>query len=143
MAFKPEEWRNEILSQGEMFLKLYDYLEARRRMVMTGRSHPVYPSVFVSWDNSPRRGENGIVIVNSSPENFELGLAEAVASVQDKPFDERLVFVNAWNEWAEGNHLEPDQRHGLGYLEAVRRVNVVRDREPDREAPRSVAGTRP
>ncbi len=106
-------------------LKIYDYVHARKAMTARAkhREYPVYPCVFVSWDNCARRNENGIVFLNSSPENFENGLREAVQSVQNRPADDRIVFVNAWNEWAEGNHLEPDQRHGLGYLEAIRRVN--------------------
>ena len=80
------------------------------------------PSCYVSWDNSPRRGRNGIVYLNGSPERFEKDLEQFVADAQALPPESRLVFVNAWNEWAEGNHLEPDQRYGLAYLEAVRRV---------------------
>jgi lipopolysaccharide biosynthesis protein len=105
-------------------IKVYDYVAARRKMTSRVRDYPVYPCIFVRWDNSPRRGENGIVFVNSTPENFERGLKEVVESVVHKPLDNRLVFVNAWNEWAEGNHLEPDLKYGLQYLEAVRRVNV-------------------
>jgi hypothetical protein len=83
---------------------------------------PHYPCVFVSWDNSPRRGQNGIVFANSDPKHFEEGLRETVQSVRHKPPEHRIVFVNAWNEWAEGNHLEPDLKYGNQYLEAVRRV---------------------
>ncbi len=117
--------RNLKLGIASKKLKIYDYVDARQKMLSYKKKHPVYPSIFVGWDNAPRRGENGIVMVNSTPENFKAGLADMVASVQKKPFDDRLVFVNAWNEWAEGNHLEPDQKHGLAYLEAVRRVNAI------------------
>ena len=106
-------------------LKIYDYTVARRRMMSRQRSYPFYPCVFVRWDNTPRRGEDGIVFINSTPDAFEAGLKETIQSVLDKPYEDRLIFVNAWNEWAEGNHLEPDLEHGLEYLEAVRRVNSV------------------
>jgi len=104
---------------------IYDYDEVRRRMPLITSTRPVYRTIVVSWDNSPRRGTRAIVFVNSGPERFRAGLQELVAGVEDQPFEERLVFVNAWNEWAEGNHLEPDRRHGTGYLEAVRSVNVA------------------
>jgi lipopolysaccharide biosynthesis protein len=105
-------------------LKIYDYPFARRRMAARRRDFPVHPCIFVRWDNTPRRGENGIVFINSTPEAFEAGLQEVVERVEHRPFDERIVVINAWNEWAEGNHLEPDLRHGLAYLEAVKRVAV-------------------
>ena len=105
-------------------LKTCDYVEARRLMQeeRVGRSFSVYPTVVAGWDNTPRRGEHGIVLNDSTPAHFESGLREAVVPMLGRPFEDRLLFLNAWNEWAEGNHLEPDQRHGLGYLEAVRRV---------------------
>ena len=88
----------------------------------TGRDWPTYPSVLVSWDNTPRRGRDAIVMINATPEAFEHALAEAVTASQSKPFDERLVFINAWNEWGEGNYLEPDAEHGLEYLRATAKV---------------------
>ncbi len=102
-------------------LKIYDYRLARQKMVARQRDYPFYPCVFVSWDNTPRRGENGIVFINTTPEAFEEGIRGAIDMVSDSPPDHRLVFLNAWNEWAEGNYLEPDVFTGLEYLEAVRR----------------------
>jgi lipopolysaccharide biosynthesis protein len=108
-------------------LKIYDYSEARRLMLARTKDFPIYPSIFVGWDNTPRRGRNSIVIINSTPQAFGAGLAEMVRSAAAKPYDDRLIFVNAWNEWAEGNHLEPDLKNGLTFLEAVKRVNLVRN----------------
>jgi lipopolysaccharide biosynthesis protein len=79
--------------------------------------------VFVAWDNTPRRGHGGIIIRGSTPEAFSASLEAAVRSVEGLPHEERLVFINAWNEWGEGNHLEPDLRHALGFLEGAGRVN--------------------
>jgi O-antigen biosynthesis protein len=62
-------------------------------------------------------------MINASPEAFESGLSDLVRARMGEPYDDRLVFINAWNEWAEGNHLEPDLKNGRRYLEAVRRVN--------------------
>jgi lipopolysaccharide biosynthesis protein len=107
-------------------LKVHDYTESRRTMLHGKGDFPSHPCIMVSWDNTPRRGEHGIVFTDATPEAFEEGLREMIASVQHQPMEERLVFVNAWNEWAEGNHLEPCLRHGLGYLEAVKRANAFR-----------------
>jgi hypothetical protein len=113
-------------------LKVYDYVTARRLMAERTRDFPVYPAIFVGWDNTPRRGPDSIVIVNSGPDDFASGLDELIRSASHKPYDDRLVFINAWNEWAEGNHLEPDARYGRRYLEAVRRVNGPEASRSDR-----------
>jgi lipopolysaccharide biosynthesis protein len=63
--------------------------------------------------------------LNGTPENYEYWLHRAItATQQDFPGQERLVFVNAWNEWAEGCHLEPDARYGHAFLEATRRARA-------------------
>jgi len=120
LNFEPQ--LSAVPGPTEPGLKIYDYRMGRRRMRAQRREYPTHPGVMVSWDNTSRRGEDGIVFINATPAAFEEGLREVVDEVQDKPLEERLVFVNAWNEWAEGNHLEPDVRHGIGWLEAVRRV---------------------
>ena len=81
-----------------------------------------YPSVFVGWDNSPRTGKNGIIMINSQPEYFKTALQERVNQMKSRPPEEQIVFINAWNEWAEGNHLEPDVKFGTSYLEKIKEV---------------------
>lgn len=102
-------------------LRLYNDRDARARMAAINRPHPYYPCRYVSWDNSPRRGDKGIVFVDGSPETFQRALMDAIDLVKDRDADNQIVFVNAWNEWGEGNVLEPDLRHGRQYLEAVSR----------------------
>jgi len=80
-----------------------------------------YPCVGPNWDNSPRLGTRAVTYVNSSPALFEETVRRAVGILQTKPPDRQLLFIKAWNEWAEGNHLEPDLRHGRQWLEALRK----------------------
>jgi len=85
-------------------------------------SHTVFRAVNPGWDNTARKGSNGRVFLNSTPEGYQTWLRNAITDTClrfAKP-DHRLVFVNAWNEWAEGAHLEPDRRYGYAYLQATR-----------------------
>jgi len=81
------------------------------------RSHPC---LLPNWDNTPRSGRNGLVLRGSTPELFRRQVRRAFAIAAGDPLEERLVFVKSWNEWAEGNHLEPDLKFGTGYLEVIR-----------------------
>lgn len=81
-----------------------------------------YPSLVPGWDNTPRAGKKGVVLHGSTPEMFREHVQDIIGSVSDRPMEERLVFVKSWNEWAEGNYLEPDQRWGHSYLDALREV---------------------
>lgn len=82
----------------------------------------VFPGAFVDWDNTARYRRHATVFEGARPDVFEHGLDRLVRSVADCPKDRQLVFINAWNEWAEGCYLEPDERNGLAWLEAVKRV---------------------
>ncbi|HEX7069600.1 MAG TPA: glycoside hydrolase family 99-like domain-containing protein, partial [Rhodothermales bacterium] len=102
--------------------RLYDYRElveiTAKRDAPAG--YPLFRSVTPMWDNEARRPSNGSILINSSPQLYEQWLERTCQWTErhvgiDKPF----VFVNAWNEWAEGAHLEPDQRHGYTYLQAT------------------------
>ncbi len=79
-----------------------------------------YPVALPNWDNTPRAGVNGIVFEESTPELFRLHLREALELAAKRPAGHRIVFLKSWNEWAEGNYLEPDRRFGHAYLEVVR-----------------------
>lgn len=85
----------------------------------------VYQSVIPSWDNSPRRKDGARVIQNTDPEPYEAWLRAATQRAAQDGGD-GLIFINAWNEWAEGCHLEPDQVVGRGFLEATLRAKSGR-----------------
>jgi hypothetical protein len=73
-----------------------------------------------NWDNTARSGQNGLVLHGSTPELFRILVNEAIGIVKEFPPEQQLVFVKSWNEWAEGNHLEPDLKYGKRYLEVIR-----------------------
>ena len=110
--------RNLTFSKGPA---LFDYSTVFCRSYTTGSlARHSFPVVMPNWDNTPRSGRRGFLLHNSTPALFAGYLKSALRLVHERVPQERLVFVKSWNEWAEGNHLEPDQRHGLGYLEALR-----------------------
>lgn len=79
-----------------------------------------YPLVLPNWDNTPRAGLDGLVFCNATPELFRRLLRQALERVQNKPTEHRVIFLKAWNEWAEGNHVEPDLQWGRQWLEVIR-----------------------
>jgi hypothetical protein len=81
-----------------------------------------YPCVYPNWDNTPRKGRKGFVLKNSTPALFENHLNQAVLRINGRSDDHKLIFLKSWNEWAEGNYLEPDTKWGSKYLEVVKRV---------------------
>jgi lipopolysaccharide biosynthesis protein len=79
-----------------------------------------YPCLMPNWDNTPRCGVDGVVLHESTPELFRLQVRKSLELTENKPMENRLIFVKSWNEWAEGNHIEPDLKFGKGYLEVIR-----------------------
>jgi lipopolysaccharide biosynthesis protein len=84
-----------------------------------GAGARVFKTVFPSWDNTARTKERALVVLNGTPENYEFWLASTIEKVKQAETQESLIFVNAWNEWAEGCHLEPDRWFGHGFLQAT------------------------
>lgn len=79
-----------------------------------------YPCVMPGWDNTPRCGNNGVVLEGSTDILYEIHLRNAIRAIRHRDIDRRIVFIKSWNEWAEGNYLEPDQKHGHSYLIATK-----------------------
>lgn len=108
--------RQHIQSIGD-YEKLADLWSSRPRA-----EYKRFRGLVPSWDNSARRRKGGAtMLVNASPAAYKDWLGTTLRkTLEEFEGDERLVFINAWNEWGEGCHLEPDVRHGLAYLEATR-----------------------
>jgi len=85
----------------------------------------VYPTITPNWDNTPRSHTRGFVLHDSTPELFRSHVRQALNLVKSRPLDERIVFIKSWNEWAEGNYLEPDQKFGHDYLKVIRAETSV------------------
>jgi hypothetical protein len=81
-----------------------------------------YLAACCGWDNTPRSGASGVVLRHATPALWEAHLGRICDGLQAEDPEKRLLFIRSWNEWAEGNYLEPDQRQGHALLESVKRV---------------------
>ena len=89
----------------------------------------VYPTILPQWDRSPRTGGSGGVYINSNPELFYKSIIKALDIIKNKQADHQIIFLRSWNEWAEGNYVEPDIKYGLGYLDALKKaleINIIK-----------------
>jgi hypothetical protein len=115
------------------------YLECWRQMRayldQVTRAHPglpYYPNATMGWDATPRTVQSDRheptgypfmgSLADNTPANFERALSELREWLEARPPDQRILTINAWNEWTEGSYLEPDQRHGYAYLQAIKRI---------------------
>lgn len=87
-----------------------------------------FPCVSPMWDNSARRKQNPVIFLDSTPQVYKKWLVSVLKKFKPYSREENLVFINAWNEWAEGNHLEPCQKWGRQYLEATREAIEAADK---------------
>lgn len=112
------------------FLKDQTFLQAKLRTdyskVMRNYYVPedawenVYPTLLPQWDRTPRAGAKTDPLINSTPEKFQTSVEEAIRLIQNKHPEHQILFLKAWNEWGEGNYVEPDLKFGHGYLDAIK-----------------------
>lgn len=114
-----ENIHNTKLVNG-LLCNFLDYDEVNSAMLKKKHNKGEYRGVFVNYDDSPRRGIRGTIVKGSTPQKFQRYFSENVKkSIKE---GNEMIFINAWNEWGEGNYLEPDQRYGYAYLNAIRKV---------------------
>lgn len=82
----------------------------------------VYPTLLPQWDRTPRAGVRTNPLTNSTPEKFQKTIEEAITLLKNKQPEHQILFLKSWNEWGEGNYVEPDLRFGHGYLQAIRQA---------------------
>ena len=112
-----------LFPQGYFKHRFIDYCEMVSRMLAkSDTAYTRYRCVTPGFDNSARRKKDATILLNASPEKYQEWLTTIARGelINSRPTDEKIVFINAWNEWGEGNHLEPDQNWGHSYLEATR-----------------------
>lgn len=84
------------------------------------RKENIFPTIIPNWDHSPRSGKSGIVFHNSTPTYFGKHVEKALATICHKEDEYKIIFLKSWNEWGEGNYMEPDLKYGHGYLDVLK-----------------------
>ncbi len=112
-------YSRKVEMQDELIHRDYDK-DWQRIIEYDAPDEKVIAGAFVDWDNTARN-KKGLVYDNVSPEKFEKYMGQLVEKVNTE-YKEKFIFINAWNEWAEGAYLEPDEAHGYAYLEALKRI---------------------
>ena len=101
--------------------RCYDYPKAMSKMIIPeDRREDVFPTICPNFDHTPRSGTRGLVYTNSNPKTFYNHVRQILDVVSPK--QNRIVFMKSWNEWGEGNYMEPDEKYGKGYIEAMRKA---------------------
>jgi lipopolysaccharide biosynthesis protein len=108
---------------------IYDYAKLSKRMMSWNEresKYPIFPSITPSWDNTSRRKKDGYILSGATPQLYEKWLRIEVERLKNNNLSHKIVFINAWNEWAEGNHLEPCSKWGDAYLKATLNALSIR-----------------
>ena len=108
------------MDYDEMWKNILDFAPQSEKSV---------PGAFVDWDNTPRRGKKGSVAIGSSPEKFGAYFEKQICRAKSV-YKKDMLFIFAWNEWAEGGYLEPDEKQGYAYLENIKHALLATDEWP-------------
>jgi len=77
------------------------------------------PTIIPRWDHSPRSGSKGFILTGSTPELFKKHVKKVLRIIKEKPPENQIAILKSWNEWGEGNYIEPDLKYGTQYLEVL------------------------
>lgn len=84
----------------------------------------VYPSLFPQWDRTPRAGNSEGVYIKATPTSFKKHIQDALNVIKNKDVEHQILFLRSWNEWGEGNYVEPDLKYGHAFLDAIKETIV-------------------
>ena len=102
-------------------LKAYPYSDAMKYFLKKGAAEITeFPSIITGWDTTARLGKDAVILYDSTPELFRKHVREVFDAVQHKESETNIVFIKSWNEWAEGNYIEPDRKWETQYLEVLK-----------------------
>lgn len=118
------KWQKALQYLKRRYLKMpsvFQYKDAIKYMVIDDCANDgVIPTISPNWDHSPRSGGNAIILHGSTPQLFKKIAKRAIEVIKNKPEEEQVVIIKSWNEWGEGNYMEPDLEFGHGYITALR-----------------------
>lgn len=99
---------------------IYQYKFASKYFITDmEKTHNVFPTIIPNWDHTPRSGSNGYLFANSTPSYFAKHVRSALYVMKNKTKDEQICFLKSWNEWGEGNYMEPDLKFGKQYINVM------------------------
>jgi lipopolysaccharide biosynthesis protein len=100
---------------------MYDYRKEYHNLIQEiDKDENVIPAILPQWDHTPRSGWNGSLFVNSTPHYFGEHVKEALNAIKEKSSEKQILLLKSWNEWGEGNYMEPDMLYGRGFINALR-----------------------
>ena len=106
-------------------LNVFEYKKiAKNLFVEEDKWENVYPTILPNWDRSPRSGKESYIYKNSTPAEFKKHIEHALEIIKDKKPEHKILFLMSWNEWGEGNYVEPDLKYGHGYLDALKETII-------------------
>ena len=110
-----------LWSSRKKHLTIHDYDKVWQQIIDNSNrlSANEFPGAFVDWDNTARYGKRATILKGATPERFKYWMKRLVESMSNRTDDVNYVFLNAWNEWAESAYLEPDEKYGYAYLDAI------------------------
>jgi len=130
------QWRAECMVKGSVKRKVvnllktkfdkivldrYDYKEIIKHLYTEAEKQGnIYPVILPQWDRSPRIGSKAVIYYNSMPQLFKKNVEQALSLIKHKETEHQIVFLKSWNEWAEGNYVEPDMKFGHAYLNIIK-----------------------
>ena len=107
----------------ELFTEPYTFTDGTVLSLLksiTKSDYRIIPEIVPNWDYTPRQGAGNLILKNSTPDLFAKHVSQALELVKNKPENKQIIFLKSWNEWGEGNYMEPDLTWGKGYIQALR-----------------------